>query len=61
MHKTKFVVNRSRKERRVKDADPPQGHERRITPERRHIHVEFVDFDEHIEIGTTGELKSDKD
>lgn len=61
MHKTKIIINRSRKERRVKDAEPPQGNERRITPERRHIYVEFVDFDEHVEIGTTGKSKAHTD
>ena len=51
MHKTKTIVKRSRKERRLKDAGPPQGGERRITPERRFPLVEFTEFDEHIELG----------
>lgn len=51
MHKTKFLVKRSRHERRVKDLGPPEGSERRVTPERRHPLVEFVEFDDHIEIG----------
>jgi len=46
-----FRDQRSHQERRVIDERPPDGVERRITPERRHPIVEFVDFDEHIEIG----------
>jgi hypothetical protein len=51
MHKTKVIVKRSRKERRVKDAGPPSGGERRIAPERRFPLVVFTEFDEHIEFG----------
>lgn len=53
--KTKFVEKRARKERRVKDDGPLGKVERRIQPERRHPLVEFVEFDEHIDIGKTSE------
>lgn len=45
----------------MKDEGPSNNVERRITPERRHPTVEFVDFDEHIEIGKpdTRKVKSD--
>lgn len=61
MHKTKFLVKRSRHERRVKDLGPPEEGERGVTPERRHPVVEFVEFDDHIEIGKVVEGIGPKD
>lgn len=51
---------RSPRERRENDDGPSDGVERRITPERRHPIVEFVAFDEHIEIGKTDKQKDTK-
>lgn len=43
---------RDRSDRRVSDYGPPMGfEERRCRPDRRFPAVQFVDFDEHIELG----------
>lgn len=44
---------RSEQEKRGLDFGPPLGlDERRGLPERRHPQVGYIDFDEHIELGS---------